>query len=91
MKTETAIFAAGCFWGVEAAFRSLPGVLDAVSGYTAGRTERPTGGVQQPPAAMVDVRRATLRALLHGDHVDPGFRGAGADASAALMRIGDRD
>jgi peptide-methionine (S)-S-oxide reductase len=42
MKTETATFAAGCFWGVEAAFRSLPGVIDAVSGYTAGRTENPT-------------------------------------------------
>jgi peptide-methionine (S)-S-oxide reductase len=42
MSTELATFAAGCFWGVEAAFRQVPGVLDAVSGYTGGRTENPT-------------------------------------------------
>ncbi|MGB8519868.1 MAG: peptide-methionine (S)-S-oxide reductase MsrA, partial [Candidatus Tumulicola sp.] len=39
---QTATFAAGCFWGVEDAFRRIPGVADAVSGYTGGRTERPT-------------------------------------------------
>lgn len=42
MSTEKATFAAGCFWGVEAAFRQVPGVLDAVSGYTGGHTEHPT-------------------------------------------------
>ncbi|GAC1304659.1 MAG: peptide-methionine (S)-S-oxide reductase MsrA [Vulcanimicrobiaceae bacterium] len=40
--TETATFAAGCFWGIEAAFRELPGVLDAVSGYTGGHSDAPT-------------------------------------------------
>ncbi|MFH5803187.1 peptide-methionine (S)-S-oxide reductase MsrA [Alienimonas sp. DA493] len=40
--TETATFAAGCFWGVEDAFRKTPGVLDAVSGYTGGHTENPS-------------------------------------------------
>jgi peptide-methionine (S)-S-oxide reductase len=39
---QTATFAAGCFWGVEDAFRRIPGVVDAVSGYTGGHTERPT-------------------------------------------------
>jgi peptide-methionine (S)-S-oxide reductase len=40
--TEIATFAAGCFWGIEAAFRRVPGVLDAVSGYSGGRTVNPT-------------------------------------------------
>ena len=39
---EMATFGAGCFWGIEAAFRGIPGVLDAVVGYTGGHTENPT-------------------------------------------------
>jgi peptide-methionine (S)-S-oxide reductase len=42
MNTQTATFAAGCFWGVEAAFRQLDGVTDAISGYIGGQTENPT-------------------------------------------------
>ncbi len=41
-KIETATFAAGCFWGVEAAFRQVPGVIEAISGYTGGHTENPS-------------------------------------------------
>ena len=40
--SEIATFGAGCFWGVEAAFRRVPGVLDAVSGYSGGHTENPS-------------------------------------------------
>jgi peptide-methionine (S)-S-oxide reductase len=40
--TEKATFGAGCFWGVEAAFREIPGVLNAVSGYEGGTLENPT-------------------------------------------------
>jgi peptide-methionine (S)-S-oxide reductase len=39
---EKATFGAGCFWGVEAAFRELPGVVDAAVGYAGGTLENPT-------------------------------------------------
>jgi len=41
-KSETAIFAAGCFWGIEQKFSLLPGVVSTVVGYTGGHTENPT-------------------------------------------------
>ena len=41
-ETQKAVFAAGCFWGVEAKFRAVPGVADARSGYAGGRLENPT-------------------------------------------------
>ncbi len=39
---EVAIFAGGCFWGVEGVFEHVRGVSSAVSGYTGGQTARPS-------------------------------------------------
>ena len=41
-KTETAIFAGGCFWGVEYMMEKTPGVLSVEAGYIGGKTENPT-------------------------------------------------
>jgi len=40
--SEIATFAAGCFWGIEAKFRMIPGVEDAAVGYSGGHTENPS-------------------------------------------------
>lgn len=40
-KTETAVLAGGCFWGMEEILRKEPGVLETRVGYAGGRTENP--------------------------------------------------
>src|SRR5436190_17718850 len=71
-KTETAIFAAGCFWCVEEAFEKVPGVVSVTSGYTDGRTKNPTydqvssGGTGHTEAVEVkfDPARVSYEKLL---------------------------
>ncbi|RUM98422.1 peptide-methionine (S)-S-oxide reductase [Pseudaminobacter arsenicus] len=41
-KSQTAIFAGGCFWCVESDFDSVPGVISTTSGYIGGTSQNPT-------------------------------------------------
>lgn len=42
VQADTAVFAGGCFWCVEAAYQDIEGVSDAVSGFTGGKLKNPT-------------------------------------------------
>lgn len=69
---ETAVFAGGCFWSVEANFERMPGVVSAVSGFAGGRVANPTyeqvvrGGTGHLEAVQVtfDPARITYRQLV---------------------------
>ncbi len=41
-RADTAVFAGGCFWGVQAVFQHVKGVLVATSGYAGGKTRGPS-------------------------------------------------
>lgn len=41
-STQTAMFGAGCFWGVQAKFDNIPGVIATEVGYAGGETTKPT-------------------------------------------------
>ena len=71
-RRETAVFAGGCFWSVEANFEAVPGVVAAVSGFAGGSTARPTyeqvvrGGTGHLEAVQVtfDPARISYRQLV---------------------------
>jgi peptide methionine sulfoxide reductase msrA/msrB len=72
VKTETAYFAGGCFWGLEHYFHEGPGVITATSGYMQGRVEHPTyeqvctdkTGHAETVQVVFDPQRITYRRLL---------------------------
>jgi peptide-methionine (S)-S-oxide reductase len=80
-RVATAVFAGGCFWCVEADFDKVEGVVETVSGYTGGTTERPTyrqvtyGNTGHYEAVRVtyDPAKVTYDALLSYfiRHIDP--------------------
>lgn len=71
--SETLIVAGGCFWCVEKDFESVPGVKEAVSGYTGGATKKPTykqvtkGGTGHYEAVKIifDPAKVSREQLLH--------------------------
>lgn len=80
-RVETAIFAGGCFWCVEADFEKLPGVVDAESGYTGGQVKNPTyeqvshGGTGHVESVLLryDPAKVSYAQLLDyfWHHIDP--------------------
>ena len=48
-KTETAVFAGGCFWGIQAVFKHMKGVTSSTSGYAGGWVDRPSWSAPERP------------------------------------------
>ncbi len=84
-KTESAVFAGGCFWCTESDFEKVDGVIEVISGYTGGRVADPTyeqvsaGGTGHVEAVKVvyDPTKITYEELLdvfwrQVDPTDPG-------------------
>lgn len=65
-RIETAVFAGGCFWCTESDFEHMPGVIDAVSGFTGGHVANATyeqvsaGGTGHYEAVRVRFDRARI-------------------------------
>src|SRR4051794_9194986 len=54
-NTETAILAAGCFWGVQELLRHRDGVISTRVGYTGGANDNPTYGNHPGHAEAVEI------------------------------------
>lgn len=73
IKPETAVFAGGCFWGVEAVYEHTKGVIDVVSGYAGGSLQDPgyeavssgTTGHAESVRVTYDPSRISYEKLLH--------------------------
>ncbi|MEH6704782.1 MAG: peptide-methionine (S)-S-oxide reductase MsrA [Galbibacter orientalis] len=97
-KYETAYFASGCFWCVEAVFESVKGVKEAVSGYSGGTEKNPTyqqvgaGNTSHAEAVMVYydpkiVSFETLVRVFFGSQDPTQYNGQGPDIGAQYRSI----
>jgi methionine-S-sulfoxide reductase len=72
MEKETAIFAAGCFWGVQFYFDQVPGVVETTVGYIGGKTDHPsyeqvcshTTGHAEATKIVYDPKKVSYKTLL---------------------------
>jgi peptide-methionine (S)-S-oxide reductase len=71
--TETAVFAGGCFWGIQAVFQHIKGVVSATSGYAGGTAAHPsyeevstgTTGYAESVRVVFDPSKISYGELLH--------------------------
>ena len=71
-KTDVAVLAGGCFWGMEEILRDIPGVIDTEVGYTGGQVESPnyeivhrgTSGHAEAIRVTFDPQRVTYAEIL---------------------------
>jgi peptide methionine sulfoxide reductase msrA/msrB len=105
-KTESAVFAGGCFWCTESDFEKLEGVIEVISGYTGGRVKNPTykqvsaGGTGHIESVKViyDPSKVSYEQLLdyfwrHVDPTDPGgqFVDRGSQYRSAIFYANDTE
>lgn len=75
----SAVFAGGCFWCIESDLEKVPGVIEAISGYSGGRTKNPTyetyasGGHREVVFVVYDPSQITYAGLVEYlvKHIDP--------------------
>lgn len=90
-KLQTAVFASGCFWCVEAVFESVEGVDNAISGYSGGQVDNPTyeqvssGSTGHAESVLVvydstKVSYETLLKVFYGSHDPSTLNRQGPDA-----------
>lgn len=78
-QRDSAVFAGGCFWCIESDLEKVPGVIDAISGYSGGRTKNPTyetyasGGHREVVFVVYDPTQITYAGLVEYlvKHIDP--------------------
>ena len=85
-RREVAVFAGGCFWGMEDVLRRLPGVLDTEVGYTGGRTAEPNEAASTTSTEIPSAEESATP-----PHGDPTADAALPDEAGSADRDSDSD